>query len=83
MIPMNTENPIPDEPTGGPSPSGKPDQPMKKPRRHLLGLPPEYKFDPKAKPTPEDLAGITVCFGDDSPHPGQSRTESDGLTTDD
>ena len=50
-----------------------------KPRRHLLGLPPGYKFDPDAKPTLEDLYGIPACFGDDEPlPPSQRSTESDG-----
>ena len=81
---MNTDNPppdpAPDEPTGGPAPGENQGKPKKKPRRHLLGLPPGYKFDPNARPTLDDLNRIPVCFGDDSLHPGQSRTESDGLT---
>ena len=52
----------------------------KKKRRHILGLPPGYEFDPNAKPTLEDLSGIPACFGDDPLRPGQSRTESDGLS---
>jgi hypothetical protein len=71
-------DPAPDETTGG-SPGEKQDEPKKKPRRHILGLPPGYKFDPKAKPTLDDLSGVPVCFGDDPLRPGQCRTESDGL----
>jgi hypothetical protein len=80
---MNMDNPGPDpapeEPTDGPAPSEKPDEP-KKPRRHLLGLPPGYRFDPNAKPTLDDLYGTPACFGDDPLRPGEGRTESDGLS---
>ncbi len=75
---MNRENLPPD-----PAPDENQGTPKKKPRRHLLGLPPGYKFDPNAKPTLEDLSGIPACFGDDPLHPGQSRTESDGLSAGD
>ena len=82
---MNTDNPVPDpapeEPTNGSNPADKPDEPKKKPRRHLLELPPGYKFDPKAKPTSDDLYGTLACFGDDEVlGPGEGRTESDGLS---
>lgn len=73
-------DPPPGKPSGDHAPSWKPDEP-KKPRRHLLGLPPGYKFDPNAKPTLDDLSGIPVCFGDDDwLRPGEGRTESDGLS---
>ncbi len=72
---MNTDNSPPD-----PAPDENQDKPMKKPRRHLLGLPPGYTFDPNAMPTLDDLSGIPVCFGDDPLRPGQSLTESDGLS---
>ncbi len=73
-------DPAPDEPTGEPTPGEQQNRPKK--RRHLLGLPPGYKFDPNARPTLEDLSGIPACFGDDPLRPGQSRTESDGLSAD-
>ncbi len=80
---MNADNPpsdpAPDEPTREPTPGDQHKGPKKK-RRHLLGLPPGYKFDPNAKPTLDDLSGIPACFGDDPQRPGQSRTESDGLS---
>ena len=80
----DTSPPAPDEPTGGSAPDENKDKPKKKPRRHLLGLPPGYKFDPKAKPTMEDLYGIPACFGDDEPlGPSQGRTESDKLSAGD
>jgi hypothetical protein len=66
---MNTDTPLPDpapdEPTGGFAPGENQEEPKKKPRRHILGLPPGYQFDPNAKPTLDDLSGIPVCFGDD------------------
>lgn len=78
----DTPPPVPDEPTGGSAPGENQNEPKKKPRRHILGLPPGYKFDPKAKPTMEDLYGIPACFGDDEPL-GQGRTESDNLSAGD
>ena len=57
------------------------DKAKEKPRRHLLGLPPGYTFDPNAKPTLDDLSGIPVCFGDDDRlRPGDGHTESDGAS---
>ena len=54
---MNADNPpsdpAPDEPTREPTPGDQHKGPKKK-RRHLLGLPPGYKFDPNAKPTREE-----------------------------
>jgi uncharacterized protein (DUF433 family) len=64
----------------GSAPAEKQDQPKKRPRRHLLGPPPGYKFDPNAAPTADDLGGIPVCVGDYPLRPGQSHTESDGVT---
>ena len=53
-INMNADNPpsdpAPDEPTREPTPGDQHKGPKKK-RRHILGLPPGYKFDPNAKPT--------------------------------
>ena len=82
---MNAENtppdPAPDEPTGGPVPDENQDKPKKKARRHLFGLPPGYKFDPNFKPIMADLYGTPACFGDEEMLlPGESRTESDGLS---
>jgi hypothetical protein len=77
----DTPPPVPGEPTGGSASGENPDEPKKKPRRHILGLPLGYKFDPNAKPTMEDLYGIPARFGDDEPlRPGQGRTESDKLS---
>jgi hypothetical protein len=78
---MNTDTPPPDptpgEPAGGAAPGENEDKPKKKPRRHLLGLPLGYKFDPKAKPTLDDLSGVPACFGDDeTPRPGDRHTET-------
>ena len=75
-------NPLPGEPEEGSIPNKKPVDPVRKPRRHLLGLPPGYKFDPKAVPTADDLGGIPACFGADEPL-GQGRTESDKLSAGD
>jgi hypothetical protein len=50
-----------------------------RPRRPFIKVPANLP-DPHAKPTPEDLNGIPACFGDDPLRPGQSRTESDGLS---
>jgi hypothetical protein len=77
-------DPAPNESGDGSIPNKKPDEPARKPRRHLLGLPPGYKFDPKAVPTADDLGGIPACFGDDEPsRPGQGRTECDKLSVGD
>jgi hypothetical protein len=66
---MNTDapspDPTPDEPAGGAA--GEKQNEPKKPRRHILGLPPGYKFDPDARPTADDVGGVPACFGDDEP----------------
>lgn len=52
-----------------------------RPRRPFIKIPANLP-DPHAKPTPDDLSGISVCFGDDAPlRPGESRTECDGLSS--
>jgi hypothetical protein len=58
--------PPPNHSEGSPSPTGDAEG-SKRPRKHLLGLPPGYKLDPEARPTVDDLAGIPACFGDDEP----------------
>lgn len=50
-----------------------------RPRRAFIKVPANLP-DPHAKPTPDDLSGTPVCFGDDEPlRPGQGRTECDKL----
>lgn len=76
---MNTDNPPPDPTPDEPGPGENQERPKKKPRRHLLGLPPGYRFDPNARPTLDDLYGTPACFGDDEPsRRGEGRTECDG-----
>ena len=79
---MNTDNPwidpTPEKPSGDHAPSGKPEEP-KKTRRRILGLPPGYQFDPKARPTLDDLYGTPACFGDDGLlRRGEGRTKCNG-----
>jgi len=69
--------PTPDDLGGIPVLADCPEDTTIRPRRPFIKAP-KILPDQRVKPTTEDLAGIPVSFGDDSLHPGQSRTESDG-----
>ena len=77
--PSDLGRPTPDDLGGIPVLADCPEDTTIRPRRQFIKVPVNLP-DQHPAPTPEDLAGIPACFEDDSMHPGQNRTESDGLS---